>query len=185
MHDMEAAAATFRQIMRPGYICDSEGRILEMNKFGRRLIEDSEGSLEEVQTLIEEAARRLIDTGENWCHIDIFGDKGRLSVHPLTLKNPPERSAIVLDSYEYFRRVIRHRMQDYGLTPREIEICTLLVQGMSNRDVADMLFIAESTVKEHMTSILGKFDVVSRNSIVPKLLGYDTDSLNRRPNDRD
>jgi DNA-binding CsgD family transcriptional regulator len=170
----EAAAETFRQVMRAGFICNSYGKIEEMNRFGRRIIEDTDKDPEALVKLIEETARRLIETGENWTHIDLLGDKGRLSVHSLKLQTKPPRYAVVVDSYEYFRRVLRHRMQDAGLTAREIEICLLLVQGMSNREVAEALFIAESTVKDHMTSMLEKFGVSSRNGIVPKLLGYDT-----------
>ncbi len=170
---MEAAAETFRQVMRPGYVCALSGKILEMNKFGRRVIEDSEKDPQAVRELIEETARRLIEAGENWGHIDLFGDMGRLSVHSLDLKTNPPRCVVVLDSYEYFRRVLRHRMQDAGLTAREIEICMQLVKGMSNKEISAALFIAESTVKDHMTSILEKFEVTRRSAIVPKLLGHD------------
>lgn len=172
---MEAAAETFRQVMRAGFICNAYGKIQEMNKFGRRIVEDPAKDSQAVRDLIEKTAAELISSGRNWSHIDLFGDKGRLSVHPLTLQTRPPRYAVVIDSYEYFRRVLRHRMQDVGLTAREVEICSYLVQGRSNRDIAQALFIAESTVKEHMTSILEKFGVASRSGVLSKLLGYDVD----------
>ena len=43
-----------------------------------------------------------------------------------------------------------------GLTPREIEVLTLVAQGRSNQEVADELFISLRTVAHHMTSILTK-----------------------------
>lgn len=173
---MEAAAETFRQIMRAGFICTASGSILEMNRFGRNIVEDPDKDPQAVRKLIEETARELIESGRNWSHIDILGDKGRLSVHRLALQTKPQRWAVVIDSYEYFRRVLRHRMMDVGLTAREIEICTLLVQGLPNRDIAGALFIAESTVKEHMTNILAKFGVSSRQGVLSALLGYERNS---------
>lgn len=54
------------------------------------------------------------------------------------------------------------------LSPREIEILRLVAQGASNRDVADQLFIAEGTVKNHMRNILGKLEVKDRMQAVLK-----------------
>ena len=43
-----------------------------------------------------------------------------------------------------------------GLTPREIEVLTLVAQGRSNQEVADELVISLRTVAHHVTSILTK-----------------------------
>jgi DNA-binding NarL/FixJ family response regulator len=48
------------------------------------------------------------------------------------------------------------------LTPREREVLTLLGQGMSNRQIAEALYVAEKTVKTHMSSILTKLRVTDR-----------------------
>lgn len=48
------------------------------------------------------------------------------------------------------------------LTPREREVLTLLGQGMSNRQIAEALYVAEKTVKTHMSSILTKLRVNDR-----------------------
>ena len=48
------------------------------------------------------------------------------------------------------------------LTPRELEVLQLLAQGMSNRAIADSLFISERTVQAHLTSIFSKTQVSSR-----------------------
>jgi DNA-binding NarL/FixJ family response regulator len=48
------------------------------------------------------------------------------------------------------------------LSPREREILSLLATGASNKEVADRLCLAEGTVKNHVTNILGKLDVRDR-----------------------
>lgn len=45
---------------------------------------------------------------------------------------------------------------DFGLTSREIMVLDLIVQGHSNHEIADTLFISEKTVKTHVTNILKK-----------------------------
>jgi DNA-binding CsgD family transcriptional regulator/tetratricopeptide (TPR) repeat protein len=49
-----------------------------------------------------------------------------------------------------------------GLTPREREVIVGVAQGMSNREVASHLSIAEKTVEMHVSSCLGKLGFVSR-----------------------
>lgn len=48
------------------------------------------------------------------------------------------------------------------LTPREIEVLGLIVQGFSNATIGEKLFIAESTVKTHNYHIFAKLDVSTR-----------------------
>jgi DNA-binding NarL/FixJ family response regulator len=54
------------------------------------------------------------------------------------------------------------------LSPRETEILRLVATGASNRDIAEMLVIAEGTVKNHLTNILGKLGVKDRMQAVIK-----------------
>jgi DNA-binding NarL/FixJ family response regulator len=48
------------------------------------------------------------------------------------------------------------------LTERELEVLRLLSTGLSNRDIAAILFVAESTVKTHVEHIIGKLGVSDR-----------------------
>ncbi|MEM9691300.1 MAG: response regulator transcription factor [Myxococcota bacterium] len=49
-----------------------------------------------------------------------------------------------------------------ALSPREVEVLRLVARGASNREIAGTLFIAEGTVKNHMTRILEKLEVRDR-----------------------
>jgi NarL family two-component system response regulator LiaR len=48
------------------------------------------------------------------------------------------------------------------LTPREIEVLTLVARGRNNRAIADQLFIGEETVKTHISNILTKLHLADR-----------------------
>jgi NarL family two-component system response regulator LiaR len=52
--------------------------------------------------------------------------------------------------------------QDYGLTPRENEVLALLVEGMTNPDIAERLSVSRSTAKAHVSNILSKLGVSNR-----------------------
>ena len=49
-----------------------------------------------------------------------------------------------------------------GLTPRELEVLGLLVEGRSNRQIAEQLFISGKTASVHVTNLLSKLGVHSR-----------------------
>jgi DNA-binding NarL/FixJ family response regulator len=61
-----------------------------------------------------------------------------------------------------------------GITTREREVLRLLVAGYSNREIGRALFVAEGTVKNHVSSILGKLGVRDRTRAALKALelGY-------------
>lgn len=50
------------------------------------------------------------------------------------------------------------------LSPREIDVLRLLTDGMSDREIAEQLFISPRTVMRHVTSILNKLNVPSRTA---------------------
>jgi DNA-binding NarL/FixJ family response regulator len=53
-----------------------------------------------------------------------------------------------------------------GLTMRERDVLILICQGMKNKIIADKLFISETTVRHHLTSIFEKLNVTSRLELV-------------------
>lgn len=52
-----------------------------------------------------------------------------------------------------------------ALTPREREVVALVARGLSNRQIAHSLVIAEATVIRHVSNILGKLSLTSRAQV--------------------
>jgi NarL family two-component system response regulator LiaR len=54
------------------------------------------------------------------------------------------------------------RNNTYGLTDRELDVLELMVEGLTNPQIADRLVVAKSTAKAHVHSILQKLCATSR-----------------------
>jgi len=53
------------------------------------------------------------------------------------------------------------------MTGRELEILALMVEGLSNNEIAERLIVSQSTVKFHVSNILSKLGVTGRTEAVP------------------
>lgn len=58
-----------------------------------------------------------------------------------------------------------------GMTEREKEICTLLAQGNTNKQMAEILYISEGTVKNYISSIYEKTGIHDRAKLVALMNG--------------
>jgi DNA-binding NarL/FixJ family response regulator len=67
----------------------------------------------------------------------------------------------------------RRQVEPPVLSAREKQVLGLVVMGYSNGAIAEQLFLAESTVKSHLSSAFGKLGVRSRNEAVKAILDAD------------
>jgi len=58
------------------------------------------------------------------------------------------------------------RLSALGITPRELEILGLIAGGLSNREIAEQLFVSENTVKTHTSRLLDKLGAKRRTQAV-------------------
>ena len=99
--------------------------------------------------------------------IEEVADAVRAVVQGQTLISPSMASKLITE-FQSLSRLAADRSQVPApkLTDRELEVLKLVAQGMTNREVADRLFIAENTVKNHVRNILEKLHLHSRMEAV-------------------
>ena len=57
-----------------------------------------------------------------------------------------------------------------GLTARQAEVLELMREGLSDREIADRLFISPRTVEHHVAAVLDKLDVETREGAVARAM---------------
>lgn len=57
-------------------------------------------------------------------------------------------------------------LRELGITPRELEILQLIANGLSNREIAEKLFVSENTVKTHSSRLFDKLSAKRRTQAV-------------------
>jgi len=94
--------------------------------------------------------------------------------------NLEEMLKAVADAIELDRRQLKRATLDIetkreyeSLTPREREVCTWLVEGLLNKDIAIKLGTTDATIKVHKARIMSKMHVDSVQTLVKKYLESD------------
>jgi DNA-binding NarL/FixJ family response regulator len=62
-------------------------------------------------------------------------------------------------------------LNKFNLTPRQLDVLTMMLRGLPNKRIATQLSISEPTVKEHISNILKKIGVNSRVEAITLLHG--------------
>ncbi len=58
------------------------------------------------------------------------------------------------------------KLEELHITPREFEILQLIAEGLSNREIAEKLFVSENTVKTHSSRVFDKLGAKRRTQAV-------------------
>lgn len=62
----------------------------------------------------------------------------------------------------------------FGLSDREVEVMEQVARGRRNGEIAEVLFLSEKTVKNHINRLYGKLGVTSRGEAIATWLGSDS-----------
>ncbi|MCG7344115.1 EAL domain-containing protein [Sporosarcina sp. ACRSL] len=68
--------------------------------------------------------------------------------------------------------------EQYAITARELEVFDLLLEGLSNKEISQDLYISEHTVKNHITHIFQKLNVSDRAQAMAKVYQYCVNNSN-------
>jgi DNA-binding NarL/FixJ family response regulator len=82
----------------------------------------------------------------------------------------PMSPSVARQAMNFFRKHVPPVPKESGLTDREKEILQLLIDGFSNDDIADKLFISIQTVRNHVRHIYEKLHVHSRSQAIVKAI---------------
>ncbi len=78
---------------------------------------------------------------------------------------------VLLDERTVTRRRAEHEDPTADLTPSELRVVDLIGEGLSNREIAERLSVAEKTVKNHITSLLSKMGLQRRTQVAAWVAG--------------
>lgn len=92
-----------------------------------------------------------------WLGLRITGRRERIVVREVQVAAPAE--PFVPDAA---------RIEQLGITPRELQILELIAAGLSTREIAEKLFVSENTVKTHSSRLFDKLDARRRTQAVQR-----------------
>ena len=83
-----------------------------------------------------------------------------------TLTQGKAQGLVSLGSKSGVFKLDEQRLAELSITPRELEILGLIAAGLSNREIAERLFVSENTVKTHSSRVFDKLGARRRTQAV-------------------
>jgi DNA-binding CsgD family transcriptional regulator len=123
----------------------------------------TEGSIE----IFRPIARRIVDKDLESEEIDVAGRRYIVRVTRLT-GSEGHRYALLIE-VRGTRRPLVDAYDRFGLSGREAEVLALIIDGASNREIAETLCITESTVQDHVRSVCAKAGVRGRGALLARV----------------
>jgi DNA-binding CsgD family transcriptional regulator len=99
-----------------------------------------------------------------WLGLKLTGKQRTIVVQEVPA-SVPEGTPYLSDKKTSEKKDAKKR-EDLGITPRELEILELIAQGMSNREIAEKLYVSENTVKTHSSRVFDKLGARRRTQAV-------------------
>jgi len=126
------------------------------------------------QRVIADAGPDLKEAIERSFHsrrqiIHVMNDDILLRIAPLESQSVP-CVVMFIESFGH-RSSLAEAAKTHRLTKRETEILGFVIQGLSNAEIADELYIAHSTVADHIKSLMRKTQTTRRIHLLSKV-GY-------------
>ncbi len=84
------------------------------------------------------------------------------AIHQVQRGEPSLHPTIARKLLQEIARPAEREPAPEALTAREMEVLQLIAQGLSNQEIADQISVSESTVRAHVSRILGKLHLASR-----------------------
>lgn len=76
------------------------------------------------------------------------------------------KSSKLKESPEKENQLNQKKIQELNISSREFEVLELISRGHSNKEIGEILFLSESTIKTHVSNLLGKLDAKRRTQAV-------------------
>lgn len=84
------------------------------------------------------------------------------------LLNKKIRKRNAVENESASREIDKNKISDLGISHREYEILVEISKGLSNKEIANALFVSESTVKTHVSNLFTKLDAKRRTQAIQK-----------------
>jgi len=131
---------------------------------------------DEMKAAVLEALRDLVAEGRTPQQVDIAPASSRTSIPPPPMPPTRIRREVPRELPQPAPReqtsFTRHAMQaltDAELTPQEIRIALLVLQGLTNEQISQEAELSQKTIKHHIGSIFRKFHVDSRAQLSARI----------------
>ncbi|MDQ2872548.1 MAG: helix-turn-helix transcriptional regulator, partial [Candidatus Eremiobacteraeota bacterium] len=111
------------------------------------------------------------ETGEH-CSVAVTCPIPQLIVRAIPMREGAMMHMVVLVELLHVRYTLATAQHDFRLSDREVQVLQLLFEGHRGSDIADALYLAESTVQDHIKHAIAKTGSSNRVEMTAKILGW-------------
>lgn len=149
----------------PCFMLDSEGTVLQHNRSASALMEQTEQSqLAALTGFLQEAGKNTVDVSER------FWVGYRATTVRIQCAEQAQAGALIqLVPLHRQLPAVCDSIQCFGLTQREAQVCLLILEGYSDKEISRKLSISFPTVRTHLSHIFSKAGATSRTELIHQI----------------